>query len=514
MITALAGGSGGARPGPDSGIARFAWLATGAALLLVANGRWIVPLASWLAPIGWLVFLQRSKAAQGLPLGLALYIVVHFVAWRGIIPAPGILYYLIAGTYAIVYYLPYIAHRLLCQRLAGFRITLVFPTAWVAIEFVFQNWLTPYGSWFSLAYTQTEHLALLQIAALTGHAGISFLMTWFAATTVWIIESDQATSARLAAAAVFAFALGGVLLFGQLRLSRTSAPGELVRAAGLVPATGLLDELEVALAPVRRGEALTPAALDTLAGIAGRLNDDLLERSRREARAGARLVSWSETAGRVLKSAEPEFISAARDLAAGSGVDLVLGYGVWDPAAVPPFENKVIAIGAGGEVAWDYDKAHPIVGAESPFMRPGESVIHGLVTTYGVVSAVICHDLDFPALLRQANAAGTTVMVGPSADWEAITPLHANMAILRAIENGFSLFRPTSGGRSIATDLRGRTVAALDYADDAFVAYIPATSVRTVYGAVGDLFAWTCVAGLVALSLASIARGARRIKDS
>ncbi|UCF19614.1 MAG: hypothetical protein JSU87_17135 [Gemmatimonadota bacterium] len=465
--------------------------------MLVANGRWIVPLASWLAPIGWLIFLQRSRKSTGLPSALTLFVLLHFVAWRGIIPAPGILYFLIAGTYALVYFLPYFAHRLLCQRLAGFRVTLIFPTAWVASEFLFQNWVTPYGSWFSLAYTQTEHIALLQIAALTGHAGISFLMTWFAATIAWTIDSGQATRATLSTAAVFATALGGVLLYGQLRLSRPSAPAELVRAAGLVPSASLLDELEAALAPARRGGNLSPASRDRLERIANRLNDDLFSRSRREASAGAQLVTWSETAGRVLKAAEHEFVSKAQALATEAGVDLVLGYGVWDPDGVPPFENKVIAIGADGEVAWEYEKAHPIVGAESAFMRPGKRVIHGLVTPYGVVSAAICHDLDFPALLRQAHNAGTTLMVGPSADWEEITPLHANMAILRAIENGFSLIRPTSGGRSIATDWRGRTVAALDYPDDAFVAYLPTARVRTPYGAVGDLFSWLCVVGVI-----------------
>jgi apolipoprotein N-acyltransferase len=73
------------------------------------------------------------------------------------------------------------------------------------------------------------------------------------------------------------------------------------------------------------------------------------------------------------------------------------------------------------------------------------------------------------------------------------------MAILRSIESGFSLFRPTSSGRSIATDTRGRTLAAIDYADDAMVAHLRAVSVNTLYGAIGDLFAWLCLGTFIVL---------------
>jgi len=39
---------------------------------------------------------------------------------------------------------------------------------------------------------------------------------------------------------------------------------------------------------------------------------------------------------------------------------------------------------------------------------------------------------------------------------------------------------------------------AVDYAEDAVVAHVPVVSVRTVYGAIGDWFAWVCLGGLIA----------------
>jgi apolipoprotein N-acyltransferase len=481
---------------------RHAWLALGIVLQLVANGRWILPEATWLAPVGWLIYLERSRPLRGLATALPLYILVEFIRWRGLIPAPSYLYYLIAGTYAVVYFLPFALHRLLANRIPGMAATLVFPTAWVSIEFAFQRWVTPYGSWFSLAYTQTDHLALLQLVSVTGTAGVSYLITWCAATVAWVLQPARALASRAIAVGVYAGCLLALLTFGHVRLgSNTAESAAAVRVAGLVPSPDLTAELEAALRPVRAGDSITPAQLQTIAAIAERLNDDLFTRTRREARSGARLIAWSETAARVLKRDEPALLERAGRLAGEQGVDLMLGYGVWNPESRPPFENKIAAVSATGELAWTYEKAHPIAGAESPVMAAGDGVVRVLRTPYGSVGAVICHDLDFPRLLRQARRQGIGLVVGPSADWPDITPLHADMAIARAIEDGFSLFRPTSDGRSLATDSRGRTLGQVDYADDAMIAYLPVMSVATVYGAVGDVFAWLSLIGLALLAI-------------
>ncbi|UCC83763.1 MAG: hypothetical protein JSW46_02190 [Gemmatimonadota bacterium] len=477
----------------------WGWLVLAVVLQFMANGRWIIPQATWLAPIGWLVYLERSRTLRAMAVAFALFLLVQFVVWRPIIPAPGVLYYLIAGIYAVVYFSPFALHRALAVRLAGLRATLVFPTAWVGIEFIFHRWITPYGSWFSLAYTQTDFLPLLQLAAITGVAGISFLITWFAAVVAWSLDPERTGVQRRRAAFVYGFAFLCVVVFGQVRLGGQVSDGEPVRVAGIVPSPELMAELEAALAPVRRGESVTDSELAEIASTAGRLNDDLFARTLREARAGARLVAWSETAGRVMQNDEGELLERASQVAMAERVDLVLAYGVWIPDGQPPFQNKVVAVSASGDVAWHYQKANPIVGAESSFTAAGDGVVRRLDTEYGAVGAVICHDLDFAPLLRQANRNEIGLIVGPAADWPAITPLHADMAILRSIESGFSLLRPTSSGRSIVTDTRGRTLAAIDYADDAMVAHVRAVPVNTLYGAIGDLFAWLCLGSLVVL---------------
>ncbi len=477
---------------------RVPWLMLGVGLLLVANGRWVVPLAAWLFPVGWLVFIDRSRRLSGLAVAFVAFLLAHFSIWWGIIPAPGIIYYIVAAIYAAVYFVPFVVHRLVAGKTEAFLATLVFPLAWVSAELVFSRWLTPYGSWASLTYTQSDSLALIQLASVTGIAGITFLMTWFASVIAWMLRPQVLAHRRLRAATAFGAVLAAVLVAGQLRLSRPIEQ-QSVRVAAIVPDTERLSALESLLQPVRQGREVTAADLGSIRQAAAHLNDDLFERSRREARAGARLVAWSETASRIFAAEEEAFLDRASLVAEQEGVTLLVAVGVWHPDGSPPFENKVVMVDSMGAVAWQYHKAHPIYGGESAIISAGGGSVKSHDANFGRVGAVICHDLDFAPLLRQASSAGLDLVVAPSDDWDDVAPLHARMAVFRAIENGVTLFRPTRGGRTMAVDPRGRITARLDLPEDAMVANIGIGRIGTVYGIVGDLFSWLCMAGLFLL---------------
>ncbi len=484
-------------------------LLVGAALLLLSNGRYLIAPAAWVALVPWLLFVDRTAAGRGLPVAFAVWLAVFLVAWRGIVPAPGPLYLAITGAYAVVYFTPVVLHRVLARRLGPIAATLVFPFGWVGIEMVFERWITPYGSWFSIAYSQTAG-PLLQVAALAGTAGISFLIAWLAsALAVAAARRPGPTRRRAGGLVVWTAVIVLVLAWGELRLARAGSGPPLVRTATILPDARRLGALREEMAPIRLDRPVEADVLDGVARLSERLNDDLFERSLREARAGARIVAWSETAGRVLASREEAFLSRGRALAAEQGVSLLLAYGVWQPGASPPLRNQVAAIGPDGRVAWAYEKSHPIVGPESPFVAAGDGRIRALAVGPIRVAAVICHDLDFPALLRQAAAVRADLVVAPSDDWPVIADIHARMARLRAIESGFSLLRPTRGGRTLAVDAWGRLHASVDYPHDAVVASLPVGRVDTVYAAAGDWLGWTSLAGLLGLALAALSRRAR-----
>jgi apolipoprotein N-acyltransferase len=118
------------------------------------------------------------------------------------------------------------------------------------------------------------------------------------------------------------------------------------------------------------------------------------------------------------------------------------------------------------------------------------------------LSSVICFDGDFPQLLAQASALEADIIIDPSNDGRAISPWNTQMASFRAIEQGFNLVRPTYEGLSATYDYQGRCVSAVsDFqtVDHVMVSEVSTKGARTLYGKLGDWFAWVCQAGLLLL---------------
>ncbi len=109
--------------------------------------------------------------------------------------------------------------------------------------------------------------------------------------------------------------------------------------------------------------------------------------------------------------------------------------------------------------------------------------------------------MHFPALIRQAGRRGADVLIAPYGE---NPPFESRaVAITRAIENGVSLVRPTGKGISLITDNRGRVLGSQDYfasSSGIMIVTIPIHGARTLYGQVGDVFAYLCVAGLIFLA--------------
>ena len=87
----------------------------------------------------------------------------------------------------------------------------------------------------------------------------------------------------------------------------------------------------------------------------------------------------------------------------------------------------------------------------------------------------------------------------PAADWQAISPLHTGVAQFWGIENGCSVVRQTLSGRSVMADQYGRIITQMNHFNTnrwVMQGQVSTQSVGTMYGWLGDWFAWLCLAGL------------------
>lgn len=484
----------------------WVWLATAAALLLFSNGAYSVPLAAWLAPVFLLRFVRTQSLKVGFAIAYVLLATVFAFQFRGMVPIPGVGYYIFLSLWGIPLVLPYVVDRLLVRRLTGFIASLLFPTTWAATEYLVSR--GPYGSWGSAAYSQYGNLPLLQLLSLTGLWGFTFLIGWFAAVCNRLWEEGLDSKGARRGAWLCVGTISIVMLLGGARLALFPPFSPTVRVASI-------SRRDVAPAPSgptihRLFEAqATPADLDVFHTWTTATNEDLLSRAEREMKAGARIVFWGEGNAFLLKEEEAPFVARGGDLAAKYKAYLGMAMSVVSKGQRPCCQNKLTLIQPDGRVAWEYFKARPVPGAESAHMVRGDGKLRELETSYGRLSSIICFDGDFPQLLAQAGASGTDVMLDPSNDWHAIDPWHTQMASFRAIEQGFNLIRQTSQGLSAAFDYQGRRLASMDdyhTTDHAMISEIPTKGVHTIYSRLGDWFAWVCMAGLALLMVQSLRR--------
>lgn len=437
-------------------------LALGAVLFLFSNGRWAVAPLAWVAPIPILAFLRGRRSSWSALALLPFSILAAWIMLRGIIPPwLGATALRLTAYFGLVWWLPYMADSLLYGRLpAGFR-TVVFPAALTAVEYLSA---LNVGDWGSAAFSQAENLALLQVVSLAGIWGISFLVGWAGSLGAALIREDRGRAGLRRATAAFAAVMAVTLAYGGARLSFT-APGRTVRVGSL-------------------------AAHEGEAGIAGL--PDLVAESRKMAACGARIVFWPESLVDVSREEAAEVECQASRLARELGIHFMPAFHL-RPDGAGPGSQRCAMFAPNGDRLWEYLKSFPVPGSPD---EAGDGRVPIADTPYGRLGAAICYDFDFPGFIRQAGRKRVDIMLDPSWDWREIDPLHTRMAVVRAVENGFSLVRHTMKGLSLAVDPLGRTRAWLDHyktRERRMVADVPARGMRTFYAWAGDWLPWACM---------------------
>ncbi len=479
----------------------FPLLLAGAALLVVSNGRWILPLATWLYPVLLVRYVRTApKLWRGLLVAYLVFLVATPVMWLGLWPFPPLFMAKISALGAAFSVLPYLLDRLSEGRIRGVAQTLVFPSSAVALELVFTLRFSK-TTWGNLAYTQSESLPLLQLASIAGIWGITFLMLWLApvANNVW--RSGWTDGRARAGGAVYGLVLAAVVLFGSARLLFFAPSGDTFRVASVTPPE-ILDLIAPEDAPlflqIMMKQEVDEARAANLRAALESTYDALLEDTRREARAGARLVVWPE--GGLISFDEEQdeaLIGQGRQLAQEEEIYLAMTIALLPGASGGPNENRLLLITPSGEVVQTYWKHHTVPVIEEPFAVPGSERPFVHETAFTTLGGVICYDMDSPSFLRSAGRDGVDVLLAPSGDWPVIKELHSRMALVRAVEQGFSMVRPANHGLNLVTDYQGRVLGRLDHYDTSdrrLSAAVPERGVTTVYQRTGDVLPWLCLA--------------------
>jgi apolipoprotein N-acyltransferase len=275
----------------------------------------------------------------------------------------------------------------------------------------------------------------------------------------------------------------------MVRLTYSQPQPGSVRIHGIVETGYTRNEWETRLWPLSKTDPQAFRAMMTP------VYERYLQATVREAQAGAQIVVWPEVAIEGYQEDLDAVLVRAQDIARQGGIYLAMGLNVIGPNSDPEGENRLAIIDPRGEVVVNQLK----YGCMAFHMYDFE--IPTIDTPYGRLAGVICCDLDFPYVTRQVSQKGIDILLNPSFEPTSENIIaHSQMAPFSAIENGTSIFRPTSMGISLAIDPYGRILGSMDATrvdERVFVVQLPNHHIHTVYGVVGELFGWMLAVGFV-----------------
>jgi apolipoprotein N-acyltransferase len=489
-------------------------------------------LLAWLAAVPMLLAVDRAPTyKQALFLGW----------WAGVVETAGGFYWLIDVTRrfadfpligAVLVLLLFCAARalifLLFTAIVCFvrkrrRVPMIVlaPLCMVACELVIPQ-LFPCGQWISQAWNPL----VIQIAEFTGPLGVTaLLMLVNGALYDLALERRAALLPALAAAALLAAAL----VFGAVRMRQVDAviaQAPHLRIGLVQPnfAYSVSDEFS-------REEAIRQLTA-------------LQSASRRLEQAGAQLIVWSEGSYPATLPRDftadypPEHPGMVRR---GLNVPVIIGADMYDPAREDAF-NSAILLDADGRVSGRYDKVRllafgeyipgietfpslrnllpPGIGRFTAGKGPGVMTFRAPGGHDWRLGPVICYEDILQGFLRGVGRLNPDLLVNLTSDswfgadtepWE-----HLALAVFGSVELRVSMVRAVNSGVSAFIDPNGRVVQKT-YADDPYrhphaedgvivsVPMVPGG--HTLYVAVGNLFAYLCVAAVLIIIVKSARAG-------
>jgi apolipoprotein N-acyltransferase len=446
---------------------------------------------AWLAPVPLLWLAPRVRARWACASAFIAWFVGGMNIWafaHDELEMPWLVLVIMSALPALVFAACVLLVRAHWRRGRLWLGALSLPAAWVAVEFLSAR-ASPHGTFGNLAYTQIEALPLLQLVALAGPWALSFLALFIAAAIGALCVPQVALARRMMVLGAAVAALAASWTFGASRLQYTPPASQIVRVAVLAA-----DQPDV---PLPWDDARAQAVVTAYIAEIGRLAD-----------AGAQAAVLPETIVKATTAQWPVLSQPFAELARARGITIAVGI---DLIEAEQERNVSAVFQAGHAEPLMYAKRHLVPMFEDRYTPGTASTVFAVPD--GAWGTAVCKDLDFLALGREYGAAGIGLLLVPAWDFGQDGWLHARMAMMRGVENGYAVARTARRGLLTISDNRGRVLAEVSSATapmTSVIAELPVVGERTLYGRIGDALAWACA--LLALTSVVVAGWRRDVE--
>ncbi len=439
-----------------------------AILYFYSTGLNLAAALLFIAPVPVLIVAYRSTARTSFIISFAAYALggLNIAGYMSrLAPLPIVIITIVLP--GVMFSLTVLISRFAALRLKPWIAVVVFPSAWTTYEYLL-SLVSPHGTAGSIAYSQTDFLPLIQFASLTGIWGITFVVTLVQSTVAlaWHLKDSRRQMVRILALPIAMIIV--VMAFGWMRLSQPEATEGI--AVGLAAA----DSSVLYFNSHEPNESLPVAQAFAL-------------RAARLAEKGAKIVVLPEK----FVGVTPAYISEVATVFSGTAqahhVTIVAGLNV---IGTPASHNEAFIFSPDG-TELRYDKRYFVPGIETGYYRGEVPLMFHLDRS--IAGVEICKDMDFPTWSRQYGEHNVNVLFVPAWDFTIDGRLHSRMAIMRGVENGFSIVRCAQQGLLTISDYRGRIIAEKSSSGAPEVMLLDVVHPgpgKTFYAAFGDWFAW------------------------
>jgi len=398
------------------------------------------------------------------------------------------------------------------MRRGGDSLLLLFPAVWILIEFLQTK--IPFGGfpWLTMGYSQSEQLAIIQVADLTGVYGVSFLLIWFS-TALSHLGLHRGRGIRAWWPLGVAVALTLICLFyGTASLNRWEK----------VPSDYKVVLLQGNLSPDDPPAVLEEKYLFGYERMVENLESgdaDLLILPESPTPPG--MYQW-----------DAEYKAMLENLARRYTFGMIFNnIRIEDDAERLLYYNSAYFMDGTGIPGGIYDKTHLVpFGEYLPakdlfgFMKTITQDVGGfhrgsnyeLFTLGGhPVNATICFETIFPGLVRKFVRSGSQLIINMTNDgWygSSSAPFqHFNIARWRAIENRRYFLRSANTGISAVIEPSGRMHSATAILRQAVCeGRFGFVTQQTFYTRYGDAFIFLCAIIVFGCTIFVFAKGPRR----
>jgi apolipoprotein N-acyltransferase len=512
---------------PNIGIAGLAWVAPGLMLAAAMGSKdtfrlgYVAGLAHYLTSLYWL--LNIPYRWHSIPLApvtgwmaLSAFLALLPATWVWLVagssrlstaeqgqgsngPALGPLASVLPGTWG----------RRTLWALSGAAI-------WVALEMTITRLFGGFP-WNLLGASQYQMLPLIQIAAVTGVYGVSFLAVWFSlalfSAAVMLLRRPSLRSVWIGELFLPLLVVAGVFHLGYRQLNHPPPTARTLKVTFVQPSI--------------------PQTLIWDAANDEARFQELLQLSEQALSNRTDLLLWPEAAlPKKIRYDEATF-KAVTNLAGSYHVWMIIGSDDFErrPKASDPedgdFFNSSFLISPEGKLRDRYCKRNLVIFGEYlplarwlPFLKwftpidggftPGDGPVQFELKDLAVkTSVLICYEDGFPQIARGDVQADTDFLVNLTNDgWfgeGAAQWQQAADALFRTVENRVPLLRCTNNGLTCWVDAQGRIRQVFRdrrgtiYGAGFMTAEIPLLDqgtirTQTFYHRHGDWFGWTCTA--------------------